>query len=72
MLVDRLIKQGFKFSKLCHTFNKFAKKYSYLLRKYKELYNHDLALLLHNGGKYVPTSLKLYPVHNIYLVSLVS
>ncbi len=60
-LVERLLKQGFKFPKLCHTFNKFAKKYSHLLRKYKEFYNYDLNLVLHSGnGKYVPTSLKLY------------
>ena len=30
-LVGRLLKQGFKFVKLCSTFTKFSRKYSYVL-----------------------------------------
>lgn len=62
-LVERLIKQGFKFSKLCHTFTKFSKKYSHLLRKYKEFYIHDLVILskIGDGKRHLPTSLKSYP-----------
>ena len=62
-LVDRLIKQGFKFSKLCHTFTKFSRKYSHLLRKYKEFYIHDLVILsrIGDGKRHLPTSLKCYP-----------
>jgi len=62
-LVKRLINQGFKFVKLCHTFAKFAKKYSHLLKKYKDFYIHDLHLLSqHSDGKlHFPTSLKRFP-----------
>jgi len=62
-LVERLIRQGFKFVKLCHTFTKFCKKYPHLLRKYKEFYIHDLVILsrIGDGKKYPPTSLKYYP-----------
>lgn len=55
-LVKRLVNQGFIFVKLCHTFEKFAKKYSFLLKKYQEFYRHDLYFLT-NMGKF-PTSLK--------------
>ena len=61
ILVQRLIKQSFKFTKLCHTFIKFSRKYSFLLRKYREFYIHDLDLLLHpERMKNGPTSLKRY------------
>ena len=60
-LVERLMKQGFKFVKLCQTFTKFARRYSHLLRKYKEFYIHDLSLLsnIGDGIRHLPTSLKL-------------
>jgi len=44
-LVNRLLKQGFKFAKLCRTFNKFSQKYAFLLKKYKEFYIYDLSLI---------------------------
>ena len=51
-LVDRLQKQHFKFRKLCSTFNKFACKYSHLLRKYyKEFCIYDLQVLLQQNGE---------------------
>ena len=63
-LVDRLLKQGFRFVKLCHTFNKFSRKYAFLLKKYKEFYIYDLYLLskIGDGKRHLPTSLKSYPV----------
>ena len=61
-LVKRLLKQGFKFPKLCRTFTKFSRKYPHLLRKYKEFYIHDLNLLpqFDSGKKCLPTSLKSF------------
>ena len=46
LLVKRLIKQHFKLNKLYKTFNKFAVKYSHLLKKYTEFRIHDLSILL--------------------------
>ncbi len=61
ILVKRLLKQGFKFAKLCQTFSKFARKYSHLLRKYKGFYIHDLNVLLQGGDvSRHPTSIKIY------------
>ena len=51
ILVNRLQNQGFKFIKLCRTFNKFVRKYSYLLKKYTGLYIYDLKYLLNSMKK---------------------
>ena len=60
ILVDRLKKQGFRYVKLCQTFTKFAKKYPYLLKKYRNFTHYDLDLLLLSGDgeKHLPNSLK--------------
>ena len=62
-LVKRLCNQGFQFVKLCHSFNKFSRKYSHLLRKYKgEFLIHDLNILVRMGDEKCkrPSSLKCY------------
>ena len=46
LLVKKLLKQHFKFNKLCRTFNKFATRYPHLLKKYKEFRIYDLSILL--------------------------
>ena len=51
-LVQRLLKQHFKLTKLCSTFNKFCSKYSRLLKHYKKFRLYDLnALLTYNGDE---------------------
>ena len=45
ILVKKLVKQHFNFYRLCHTFNKFASRYAYLLKKYKEFKVYDLSIL---------------------------
>jgi len=68
LLVKRLLKQGFKFLQLSRTFNKFATKYSHLLKKYKLLHVYDLSQLLHykgDGGRYLASALKKHPWHLI-------
>ena len=45
LLVKKLIKQHFKWNKLCRTFNKFASRYPHLLKKYKEFRIYDLSIL---------------------------
>ena len=49
-LVERLLQQHFKFSKLCKTFRKFSTKYGYLLKKYHNFRSYDLNLLLQSVG----------------------
>ena len=49
-LVERLLKQHFKFIKLCKTFKKFSTKYGYLLKKYHDVRSYDLTLLLQSIG----------------------
>src|ERR1700710_3259016 len=49
-LVERLLKQHFKFIKLCKTFKKFSTKYGYLLKKYHDFRSYDLTLLLQSIG----------------------
>ena len=63
-LIDRLKKQGFKYTKLCQTFTKFARKYPHLLKKYRDFTNYDLDLLLLSGDgkKHRPSSLKGLPL----------
>ena len=61
-LVQRLVKQNFKFTKLCHSFTKFSKKYSHLLKKYREFSIYDLNVLIQidNGKKVSLSSLKSF------------
>ena len=44
-LVNRLLKQNFKFIKLCKTFKRFSSKYNKLLRKYSDFRCYDLSIL---------------------------
>ncbi len=48
ILVDRLLKQNFKFQKLCKTFRKFSTKYFNLLKKYNDSRCYDLNILHHS------------------------
>lgn len=51
-LVQRLIKQNFKFVKLCKTFSKFSSKYRNLLKKYHDFRCYELNLLLPSFGRW--------------------
>ena len=64
-LVKKLLKQHFKFPKLCRTFNKFSSRYSHLLRKYKDFLIYDLNILLSDGdgGGRPASALKKHPWH---------
>ena len=44
-LVNRLLKQNFKFIKLCKTIKRFSSKYDKLLRKYSDFRCYDLSIL---------------------------
>ena len=64
VLVKKLIKQHFNFYKLCRTFNKFARRYACLLKKYKEFKVYDLSILLdfkNNPEDAQPGALKKTP-----------
>ena len=63
-LVERLLKQHFKYIKLCKTFKKFSTKYGYLLKKYHDVRSYDLTLLLQSigdGGGMPTRALKKHP-----------
>jgi len=49
-LVNRLLKQNFKFGKLCKTFRRFSSKYNNLLRKYNDFRCYDLKILFHSSN----------------------
>ena len=48
LLVNKLLKQNFKFIKLCKTFRRVSCKYSHLLRKYNDFRCYDLKILFHS------------------------